>query len=402
MPELSYRGRKVPASPIRKLVPHAVEAKRRGIHVYHLNIGQPDIPTPPAFLDAVRHWPGQVIAYEHSQGLPAMIEAFRNYYARLGFKLRSEEIQVTTGGSEAILFALAAVANPGDNVIVFEPFYTNYAGFATQLGVGLAPVTTRAETGFHLPPREEIEMAINKKTRAIIICNPNNPTGTVLTAAELDLLADLCKNHDLFLLADEVYREFCYEGKHRSVLELPDMDQRVVLLDSLSKRLSACGARVGALVSHNAEIVSSALRMAQARLSSPTLEMVGAAAALESPDTTRFIAETIDEYRRRRDVVLEGVRSIPGAMCETPHGAFYVQATLPVPDTDDFARWLLTDFNRDSRTVMVAPGAGFYASKGLGKQEVRIAYVLNCDDLKIAMQLLGEAVEAYQSVAEHA
>jgi aspartate aminotransferase len=399
MPNISARARRVPPSPIRKLVPFAVEAKRRGIHVYHLNIGQPDIATAPAFLDAMRRWDGKVIAYEHSQGTETLITAFRHYYERLGHRLEPAQIQVTTGGSEALTFALAAAAQPGEKLIVFEPFYTNYAGFAAGLGIELVPVSTHAESGYHLPPRSAIEAQIDQRVRGIILCNPNNPTGTVFTDAEVEMVGDLCRAHDLFLVADEVYREFCYEGTHRSVLTLEGMSSHVILVDSLSKRLSACGARVGVLVSRNADVMAAALRMAQARLSSPTLEMVGAAASLESPDTPAFIAATIDEYRRRRDVVLEGVRKIPGALCETPHGAFYAMARLPVADTDEFARWLLTDFACNGRTVMVAPGAGFYVTPGLGRQEVRIAYVLNVDDLKIAMSLLGQAVSEFAGVA---
>jgi len=400
MPELSMRGHQVPASPIRKLVPHAVAAKARGVQVYHLNIGQPDIATPPAFMDAVREWPGEVIAYEHSQGIQPLIDAFQSYYRRVGFQLTSDQVQITTGGSEALMFAMSAAANPGENIVVFEPFYTNYAGFAAQLGIELSGVTTEAATGFHLPSREVLEAAINDRTRAILLCNPNNPTGTVFTNAELELLAELCKQHDLFLIADEVYREFCYGDPHRSTLDLPGMEDHVIIVDSLSKRLSACGARVGAMVSRNPAVMAAALRMAQARLSSPSLEMIGATAALESPDTPKFIDDTIEEYQRRRDVVMAGIGNIPGAMCETPHGAFYVMATLPLADSEDFARWLLTDFQRDGRTVMVAPGAGFYVTPGLGKNEVRIAYVLNCDDLKDAMQILGEAVKAYKGVAQ--
>jgi len=395
MPTISKRAMRVPASPIRKLVPFAVEAKRRGVHVYHLNIGQPDIATAPAFLDAVRRWDGQVVAYEHSQGREDLIAAFLRYYARLGFALEPAQIQVTTGGSEALMFALAAAAEPGEKLLVFEPFYTNYAGFAAQLGIELVPITTAAKSGYHLPDRAVIEGAIDAQVRGIILCNPNNPTGTVYTDDEVDMVADLCKSKSLFLIADEVYREFCYEGSHRSVLSTDGTEEHVILVDSLSKRLSACGARVGVLVSRNREVMAAALRMAQARLSSPTLEMVGAAASLDSPETPGFIAQTIDEYRKRRDVVLEGVHAIPKALCLTPKGAFYAMATLPVEDTEDFARWLLTDFAHEGRTVMVAPGAGFYATPGLGRSEVRIAYVLNVNDLKSAMNLLGLAVQEF-------
>lgn len=398
MPIISQRAGRVPPSPIRKLVPFAVDAKRRGVHVYHLNIGQPDIATAPAFLDAVRRWDGKVIAYEHSQGTEELIAAFRRYYARLGFALDNAQIQVTTGGSEALMFALGAAAEPGEKLLVFEPFYTNYAGFAAQLGIELVPLTTTAKSGYHLPARAVIEAKLDGRVRGILLCNPNNPTGTVCTDDEVDMIADLCKARGLFLIADEVYREFCYEGEHKSVLSLIGADEHVILVDSLSKRLSACGARVGVLVSRNKEVMAAALRMAQARLSSPTLEMVGAAASLDSPETPGFITRTIAEYRKRRDVVLAGVREIPGALCETPHGAFYAMATLPVEDTDDFARWLLTDFAHRGRTVMVAPGAGFYATQGMGRQEVRIAYVLNVDDLRTAMNLLGLAVQQFAKV----
>ena len=399
MPDISARGRRVPASPIRKLVPHAVAAKKRGIHVYHLNIGQPDIPTPGAFLEAVREWPGRVVAYEHSQGTSELIAAFGNYYRRLGFDLSEPQIQVTTGGSEAILFALAAVAEPGERVIVFEPFYTNYAGFAAQLGIELVPLTTSPENGYHLPTPEQIEAKIESGVRAILLCNPNNPTGTVYTPDEVRMIGEVCHRTGLFLLADEVYREFCYEGEHLSVLSLEGLERHVILTDSLSKRLSACGARVGALVSRNPDVMRAALHMAQARLSSPTLEMVGAAAALGAPTTPGYIEETIAEYRKRRDIVMAGIRDIPGAHCETPHGAFYAMATLPVDDTEEFARWLLTDFEHEGKTVMLAPGPGFYASPGLGHHEVRIAYVLNIRDLEEAMRLLALAVRTYQGVA---
>ncbi len=396
MPKLSQRSAHVPASPIRKLVPHAVAAKARGVHVYHLNIGQPDISTPASFLAAVRSWPGRVIAYEHSQGTPEMVAAFRHYYKRTGFDLPTEAIQVTTGGSEAIAFALACAAEPGDKVLVFEPFYTNYAGYAALLGIELVPVLTEASTGYHLPDRETIEAALGKGVRAMLFCNPNNPTGTVFTRAEVELLGSLCKRGDLYLISDEAYREFCYEGRHTSALELSGLEEHTILVDSLSKRLSACGARIGALVSRNTQVMAAALRMAQARLSSPTLEMVGAASALEDPETPKFVHATISEYRARRDTVLAGLRKIDGAFCKTPEGAFYVMATLPIDSSEDFARWLLTDYQRDGKTVMVAPGPGFYATPGRGAQEVRIAYVLNQADLACAMELLGEAVLAYQ------
>jgi len=375
-----------------------VAAKERGVHVFHLNIGQPDIATPESFLRAVRQWPGEVIAYEHSQGTPDLLAAFQTYYKGAGFDVPEEFIQITTGGSEAICFALASVAEPGEKVLVFEPFYTNYAGFAAQLGIELVPVATHPESGYHLPDVTEIESRLDDQVKAILFCNPNNPTGTVFTEAEVHLLVDLCTRHDLFLIADEVYREFCYKGRHTSVLEFESFRNHAIVVDSLSKRLSACGARVGALVSHNRDIMSAALHMAQARLSSPSLEMIGAAAALSDPHTPEFISATVSEYKARRDMVLSGLKKIDGAFCEPPQGAFYLMATLPVEQTEDFARWLLTDFKRDGKTVMVAPGAGFYATPGMGSREVRIAYVLNTADLQLAMELLGEAVLAYQGV----
>jgi aspartate aminotransferase len=398
MPDLSKRGLSVPPSPIRKLVPHAVAAKKRGVHVFHLNIGQPDIATPESFMRAVRDWPGKVIAYEHSQGTQDLVAAFGAYYKNVGFDVPAESIQITTGGSEAIGFALASVAEPGEKVLVFEPFYTNYAGFAAQLGIELVPVITHPGSGYHLPDVADIESRLDAQVKAVLFCNPNNPTGTVFTESEVRLLVDLCTRHDLFLIADEVYREFCYEGRHTSVLEFEAFRNHAIVVDSLSKRLSACGARVGALVSHNRHIMSAALHMAQARLSSPSLEMIGAAAALADPHTPEFIRATVSEFKSRRDMVLSGLAKIEGAFCETPQGAFYLMATLPVDSTEDFALWLLTDFQRDRKTVMVAPGAGFYATPGKGSQEVRIAYVLNTSDLQLAMDLLGEAVLAYQGV----
>ena len=402
MPQLSKRAHQVPASPIRKLVPYAVAAKERGVHVYHLNIGQPDIGTPAAFMQAVRDWKGEVIAYEHSQGTASLLESFVAYYERAGFVVPRAQIQITTGGSEALLFALASVAEPGDRVLVFEPYYTNYAGFAAQLGIELVPITTQAKSGYHLPSREDVEAKIDGRVRAILFCNPNNPTGTVFSEDEVHMLSDLAMAHDIFLISDEVYREFCYSGKHYSVLGIPALEQHAIVVDSVSKRLSACGARVGALVSRNDEVMAAALRMAQARLSSPSLEMLGAEAALNSPDLPEFIETTIAEYKRRRDIVLEGLQNIPGSFCETPQGAFYLMASLPVENAEDFARWMLTDYQKNQRTVMVAPGAGFYTTPGMGLNEVRIAYVLNTRDLEDAMKLLGDAVNVYQGEVKQA
>ena len=392
---ISKRGQSVPASPIRKLIPLADEAKKKGIKIYHLNIGQPDIETPPMFWQAVRGYANKVLAYGSSQGMADYLEKLAGYYRKLGLEVNSDDIIVTTGGSEAIIFAMTIICEPGDEILVFEPFYTNYNGFAVQAGINLAPLTTTAEEGFHLPSENAIEKAITKRTRGILYCNPNNPTGTIYTSEELECLRKLVIKHDLFLLADEVYREFIYEGRHISVMSLPGISDRAIMLDSISKRFSACGARVGNLVTKNRDIYRSALCLGQARLCSPTLEQVGAAAAYDlGPD---YFAEMIGEYRRRRDVVYEGLMKIPGTVCINPGGAFYVMAKLPINDAEKFASFLLTDFSHNGRTVMVAPGPGFYATPGKGQSECRIAYVLKTDDLKDAMDLLKRGVEAYNS-----
>jgi aspartate aminotransferase len=392
---ISRRGQAVPPSPIRKLIPLADQAKKRGIKIYHLNIGQPDIETPPVFWQAVKNYANKVLAYGNSQGMAEYLEKLSKYYQRRGLDIKPEEIIVTTGGSEAIIFAMTIVCEPGDEIIVFEPFYTNYNGFAVQAGIKLVPITTHAEDGFHIPPDATIQTAMTLRTRGILYCNPNNPTGTVYTAAELERLRNLAIKHNLFLMADEVYREFIYEGNHISIMSLKGIDDRAIMLDSISKRFSACGARVGNLVTRNREIYKAGLHLGQARLCSPTLEQVGATAAYDLGDD--YFKQVTDEYRLRRDTVYEGLMKIPGTVCLNPGGAFYIMAKLPIDDAEKFASFLLTDFSYEGKTVMVAPGPGFYASPGRGQNECRIAYVLKAEDLKDAMNLLRRGVEAYNS-----
>ena len=394
MPRISAKAVEMPASPIRKLVPYAEEAKRKGIHVYHLNIGQPDIPTPEPALHAVRNFDQKVVAYSHSAGIESYRRKLAGYYRQLGTNVTHDDILITTGGSEAIIFALMACINPGEEVIIPEPFYTNYNGFAIEAGVKIVSVTSTIENGFALPPVEEIEKKISPKTRGIMICNPNNPTGYLYTREELEQLRELVRKHDLFLFADEVYREFCYDGReHLSVLNLEGLEEHVVLLDSVSKRYSSCGSRIGALITRNREVYASALKFAQARLSPPTFGQVAAEASLETPQS--YFDEVYREYVARRDFLVEALNNIEGVYTPTPGGAFYTIARLPVDDADKFAQWILSDFAFNGTTVMVAPAAGFYATPGLGKDEVRIAYVLKVDDLKHAVKALEEALKVY-------
>jgi len=388
-------------SPIRRLVPLADEAKRKGKRVYHLNIGQPDIPTPKEFLDGVRSAPVEVLAYSPSQGLPEAIQAFLCYYGEWGITLSPEEILITTGGSEAVLFALNVACDPGDQVIVPEPFYPNYNGFSRLAEVELVPLTTSREEGFHLPPRGEIERLITPRTRAILFSNPGNPTGTVYREEELELLADIALRHDLFLVADEVYREFVYVGSHKSVLSFPELREHAIMVDSISKRLSACGARIGAIVSRNPGVMDAARRCAMARLSPPTLEQLGLVAFMAHPHHRQVLREMADEYRRRREVLAQELARIPGVSFQLPEGAFYMMLGLPVDDAEGFVRWMLTDFPGEE-TVMLAPGEGFYKTPGLGRDEARIAYVLKEDDLVRACEVLKQGLEAYQEVAPKA
>jgi aspartate aminotransferase len=364
------------------------------VHVYGLNIGQPDIVTPEQMRDAYRRWDQEVLAYGHSAGSADYRAGLAEYYARYDVHVQPDEILVTTGGSEAILFALLAVCEPGDNVLVPEPFYTNYAGFAIMAGASVRPIPTRGDDGFHLPPRTVIEAAIDAHTRAILWSSPGNPTGAVLTRQELEMLRDIALERGLYLLSDEVYREFTYDGaRHASLFHLDGIEDRAVMLDSISKRFSACGARIGCLVTHNREILDTCLRFAQARLCPPTVDQIAAVAALATP--TSYVDAVRDEYQHRRDVLVDGLTALPGVRCRRPAGAFYLMAELPVDDSDRFARWMLESFDLDGRTVMMAPGSGFYMTPTAGHREVRLAYVLKCDDLRDAMRVLGAGLARY-------
>lgn len=393
--QVSERAQAMPASPIRRLVPFADRAKARGIKVYHLNIGQPDIETPEEMMAAYRSADIKVLSYGPSDGLKSYREALAGYYRRVGISLNPEEVLITTGGSEAILFAFKAVADVGDEIIVVEPFYTNYAGFAVMACVKLIPVTSRADDGFRLPARADFERVITTRTRAIVYSNPGNPTGVIYTAAEMEQLRRLALDFNLFLIADEVYREFCYEDTAPlSVLNLEGVDDRAVLVDSISKRYSACGARIGCVASRNREFMQTMLRFGQARLCPPTIDQLAAQAALTVPDS--YFRQVRDEYRCRRDVVCDALARMPGVVCHKPGGAFYVVARLPVRDAEEFAVFMLDKFNLEGETVMVAPADGFYATPGKGKDEVRIAYVLNCEDLKRAMQILAAGIGEFR------
>ena len=392
----SKRVGKVPPSPIRKLVPFADAATAAGKKIYRINIGQPDIETPQSFWDAVHEFPSRVLAYGNSRGLPTYTAKLIEYYDRAGIPIVADNIVVTTGGSESIVFAMMAVCDPGDEIIVFEPFYPNYNGYAAMANATLVPVTTDPRNGYRLPSRGDIESKITDKTRAILICSPNNPTGTVLSREEMETIASVAIDHNLFVISDEVYREFIYEGEHTSVMHIAGLEDRAILLDSISKRFSACGARLGCLISKNKEITDAADRLAQARLCPPTLEQIGATAILDGLDDEYFHAME-EEYRRRRDVAFEEISKIEGAFCRKPKGAFYMMVTLPIDDVEVFAKWMLTDFDSNGETTMIAPGPGFYATKGKGINEARLAYVLREKNLRRAIQILGEGIEAYNS-----
>ncbi len=396
MPSISWRARIVQASPIRKLKPLADQAKHAGKKVYHVNIGQPDIPTPKEYFDGIRQAAQGVLAYSPSQGLDETLDALSEYYRTFDIHLSRDELIVTTGGSEAITFALLAATDVGDAILVPEPFYTNYNSYAQITGIQIVPIETRAEDGFRLPDRKYIEAKITPKTKAILFCNPGNPTGVVYTRAELEMLAEIARAHNLYLISDEVYREFTYDGAQAiSILQLSGIEDRAILVDSISKRFSACGARVGVIASKNASVMESALKFAQARLSPPTLEQAGLVHLLRSSHYQKFVREMIAEFARRRDLVYSELQKMPGVLCPKPQGAFYVIARLPVEDAEHFARWLLTDFALENETVMLAPAAEFYATPGKGRDEVRIAYVLNTDALKKAMRILREGLQAY-------
>lgn len=391
---LSQRAERMPASPIRRFAPLAVKARQAGKTILSLNIGQPDIPTPQAILDRLRAYDASYVAYGPSQGLPEFIEALRAYYAGAGIALAPEQIFVTTGGSEAIQFTFGTLCDPGDEVLVFEPFYANYSGIAAVLGVELVSVATRPEDGYHLPSRAAIEERIGPRTRAILICSPNNPTGTVYTDAEIEVLAAICRERGLWMIADEVYREFVYDGRtNRSVLTLEDLESRIVVVDSVSKRYSLCGARLGDIVCRNPTFMDAVLRFGQARLCPPTIAQVACTALTEVPKD--YVPGVIAEYQRRRDVVYESLASVPGVVVRKPEGAFYFCARLPIDDANGFVEFLLRDFELGGETVMVAPADGFYATPGLGRDEVRIAYVLEEGALRRAMRCLSAALSAY-------
>lgn len=394
MPSISAKGRLMPASPIRKLVPYSEEAKRKGRKVYHLNIGQPDIPTPEVALNALRNISLNVIEYSHSAGNESYRRKLAVFYQKKGINVDHTQILVTTGGSEAILFALMTCLDPGDEVITPEPFYANYNGFATTAGVKIIPVTSYIKNDFALPPIKEIEAKITPKTKAIIVCNPNNPTGYLYSKEELIHLREIVKKHDLFLFSDEAYREFCYDGAtHFSAMNLEGIDDNVILLDSVSKRYSECGVRIGALITKNREVLAAALKFAQARLSPPGLGQIAGEASIDTPEN--YFRDVNEEYTARRNYMVEALNKIPGVYCPRPKGAFYAVVKLPIDDCDKFAQWLLEDFEYQNQTVMLAPASGFYSTPGLGKNEVRIAYVLKIDDLKNAMLVLAEALKVY-------
>ncbi len=387
------------ASPIRKLVPYATEAKAQGKKVYHLNIGQPDIVTPAGFFEAVRNFKEDVLAYSTSSGSNELIDAIRKYYEAYGIEYSRENIIITNGGSEALLFAMIALCDPGDEILVPEPFYTNYNGFGQAVNVSIKPITTRAECGFHLPSKEEIEKVITPNTRAILMSNPGNPTGVVYTDSEIGMLADLAKTHDLFIISDEVYREFVYDGlEYTSFGTLKEIEDRVILVDSVSKRFSACGARIGCLSSKNLDLMAQIMKLAQGRLCVPTLEQVGAAELYKTPMS--YLKEVNEEYTRRRNLLYSALREMPGVVCEEPKGAFYVVVKMPVDNAEKFVIWMLKDFSLDGETVMMAPAEGFYATSGLGRDEVRIAYVLKEKDLARAMDILKAGLEAYPGRVE--
>ncbi len=394
MPIISDKGKAMPASPIRKLVPFAEEAKRKGRKVYHLNIGQPDIPTPKIALDAIKNNPLNVVEYSHSAGNESYRKGLVNYYKTIGINITPNDIITTTGGSEAITIAFMTCLNPGDEVIIPEPFYANYNSFALQAGVVVKPITSYIKSDFALPPVAEFEKLITPKTKGIVICNPNNPTGYLYSQAELEQLATIIKKHDLYLFSDEVYREFCYDGEtHFSAMMLKGLENNVILLDSVSKRYSMCGVRIGALISLNKEVIASALRFAQARLSPPSYGQIAAEAALATPK--EYFTEVYNEYIERRNYMVDALNKMEGVYCPKPKGAFYTVVKLPIDDSDKFAQWLLDSFEYNNQTVMLAPATGFYSTFGYGKNEVRIAYVLKIEDLKNAMKCLEEALKQY-------
>lgn len=395
MPQLSERGNIMPASPIRKLVPYAENAKKRGIKVYHLNIGQPDIKTPELAFEALKNFNIKTAEYSHSAGFESYRKGLAEYYKSVNINLSFEDIMITTGGSEAIIFAFMATMNPGDEVIIPEPFYTNYNGFAVEAGIKIVPVTSHIEDGFALPPISDFEKLITPKTKAVLVCNPNNPTGYLYSKKELLQLRELVLKRNLYLFADEVYREFCYDGEeHFSVMQMEGLEKNAVLFDSVSKRYSECGVRIGALVSRNKELMASALKYGQARLSPPLFGQIAAEASLKVGN--EYFDEVYNEYIERRNYVISALNKIDGVIAPMPKGSFYSVISLPVEDTEDFCIWLLNDFNYKGETVMLAPAQGFYSTPGAGKNQVRLAYVLKVDDLKHSVKILEEALKVYK------
>ena len=390
---ISNRGLQMPSSPIRKLVPFAEAAKKKGVKVYHLNIGQPDIETPKQCLDAVRHSDFKVLEYSHSAGNESYRKKLVEYYKRVGINVTADQIIITTGGSEAILFGFMACMDAGDEVIIPEPFYANYNGFAVQAGVNVVPITSSIETGFALPPIEDFEKSITSKTKAIVICNPNNPTGYLYSKDEMETLKQIINKYNLYLFADEAYREFCYSDDHTSAMHLTDVGDNIVLMDTISKRYSACGGRIGAFVTKNQTLLDATMKFAQARLSPPSFAQILGEAAVDLPDN--YFETTKAEYKLRRDVIVSRLNKMKGVFCPNPGGAFYAMAKLPIDDSDKFCQWLLEEFNYNNQTVMLAPATGFYGTVGLGKQEVRLAYVLNTDAINNAMDCLEKALEVY-------
>ncbi len=391
---ISKRIRNMQESPIRKLVPYADQAKSRGIKVYHLNIGQPDIKTPAPVLNAIKNFSQEIIAYGYSQGEPFLREVISEYFKNYNISVNPDDMIITTGGSEAILFAFSVVADIDDEIIVFEPYYTNYNGYAAMSNIRLIPVTTKAENGFALPSTEEIEKKIGKRTKAILLCSPNNPTGTIYPEKDLNRIIEIAKKHDLFIISDEVYREFIYDDiEYRSLLHFEEAKDRVIVVDSISKRYSACGARIGYLISKNRDVLSGVMKLAQARLCPPVVEQVAAAEAYRM--SFSYFKEVQKEYKNRRDIMYKELKSIDGVVLELPMGAFYMVVKLPVKDSEHYARWLLEEFNHNNETVMVAPAGGFYSTEGLGNDEIRLAYVLEKQKLKKAMEILKKSLEIY-------
>lgn len=396
MPKVSVKGQQMPESPIRKLVPYAEIAKKKGHKVYHLNIGQPDIKTPEVALQAVKNANITVLEYSHSAGFESYRNKLSQYYKNQGLPIETQDIIITTGGSEALLFAMGSTMDTDDEIIIPEPFYANYNGFSTASGVKVVPVISGIETGFALPPIEAFEKLITPKTKAILICNPGNPTGYLYSKDEILKLAEIVKKHDLFLIADEVYREFIYDGdEHFSVMNVPGLEEHAIMIDSVSKRYSMCGARIGCIVSKNKEVMATAMKFAQARLSPPTYAQIASEAALETPQS--YFDDVISEYKDRRDTLITELQKIEGITVATPKGAFYCIAKLPIDNADTFAQWLLESYDFNGETVMVAPAAGFYSTPNVGLDEVRIAYVLKKDDLIKSVQILKEAIAVYNA-----